>query len=56
MFRVSEYRLNGSLNWVDGFRVDTLLTALTKRTEVQNLTGVSNNCGTVESGLGAYSV
>ncbi|KAF9448904.1 3-oxoacid CoA-transferase [Macrolepiota fuliginosa MF-IS2] len=31
---------------------DTLLTALAKRTEVQNLTGVSNNCGTIESGLG----
>jgi 3-oxoacid CoA-transferase len=32
--------------------LDTLLTALTKRKEVQNLTGVSNNCGTVDSGLG----
>ncbi|XP_006458569.1 hypothetical protein AGABI2DRAFT_134289 [Agaricus bisporus var. bisporus H97] len=31
---------------------DTLLTALTKRTNVRELIGVSNNCGTVDSGLG----
>jgi len=31
---------------------DTLMSALVKRPEVQNLTGVSNNCGTNDSGLG----
>lgn len=47
---------SGQVLMVGGFGLagvpDTLLTALTKRPEVKDLTGVSNNCGTVESGLG----
>lgn len=33
--------------------IDTLISALTKKPEVKNLTGVSNNCGTNDSGLGS---
>jgi len=47
---------SGQVLMVGGFGLagvpDTLLTALTKRTDVKDMIGVSNNCGTIESGLG----
>lgn len=34
---------------------ETLIKALSKRTNVKNLTAVSNNAGAKESGLGMYT-
>lgn len=35
---------------------DTLLAALVKRKDVQNLTAVSNNAGAGDNGLGAHAL
>ncbi len=39
-------------DWDADTGLDTLLTALTKRADIKDMIGVSNNCGTIESGLG----